>query len=123
MGYENHEVSILVTDDEAIRELNAAFRGKDEPTNVLAFPMMEGECSGINPGLLGDVAVSSETCLREAEAAGITPGERLSQLLIHAILHLVGFDHETGEKEALEMETRSLELLRLIEKNRALEAF
>lgn len=123
MGCDAHEISIVVMDDPGIRELNNNFRGIDKPTNVLSFPMQEGEFGDITPGLLGDVVISLETAENEAKQAGISTGERMSQLLIHGILHLLGFDHETGETEAEQMEDKSLELLRLIEKNTGLSAF
>ena len=118
-----HEISIVLTDDDHIRELNNRFRQIDAPTNVLAFPMQEGEFGDISPGLLGDLVISCETAKKEAETAGITLEERMSQLLVHGTLHLIGYDHETGETDAREMEDKSLELLRVIEKNPALSAF
>ncbi len=123
MGCDAHEISIVVMDDPGIRELNNNFRGIDKPTNVLSFPMQEGEFGDITPGLLGDVVISLDTAENEAKQAGISTDERMSQLLIHGILHLLGFDHETGETEAEQMEDKSLELLRLIEKNAGLSAF
>lgn len=113
----------MITDDAQVRDLNRTYRGKDAPTNVLSFPMQEGEFSDITPGLLGDVVISLDTARTEAIAAGISTNERMSQLLIHGILHLIGFDHELGENQARHMEEKSLELLRLIEKNTALTAF
>ena len=104
-------------------ELNQTHRGKTKPTNVLSFPMLEGEFSTITPGLLGDLVISVETAEREAIDAGITLDERMSQLMVHGVLHLVGFDHEQGEEEAVQMEQKSLELLRLIETNPDLDAF
>lgn len=123
MGCDNHEISIVITDDAQLRDLNRTYRGKDASTNVLSFPMQEGEFSDITPGLLGDVVISLDTAQAEAITAGISTDERMSQLLIHGILHLMGFDHELGEDQAREMEKKSLELLRLIEKNTALTAF
>jgi probable rRNA maturation factor len=102
-------------DDAQIQALNHDFRGIDQPTNVLSFPMLEGEFSDITPGLLGDVVISAQTAAREAQDAGITLEERMSQLLVHGILHLVGFDHESGEQDARQMEIKSLALLKLIE--------
>nr|WP_320194331.1 rRNA maturation RNase YbeY [uncultured Desulfobacter sp.] len=123
LGCDNHEISIVITDDVQVRDLNRSYRGKDTPTNVLSFPMQEGEFSDITPGLLGDVVISLDTARAEAQTAGISTDERMSQLLIHGILHLIGFDHELGETQAREMEEKSLELLRLIEKNLDLKAF
>ena len=123
MGCDAHEISIVIMDDPGIRELNASFRGMDKSTNVLSFPMQEGEFSDITPGLLGDVVISLDTAEQEAEQAGISLDERMSQLLIHGILHLLGFDHEVDNSEADRMEEKSLELLRMIEKNSGLPAF
>ncbi len=110
-------------DDPGIKELNATYRGKDTATNVLSFPMQEGEFSDITPGLLGDVVISVDTAAREAQEAGIVLEERMSQLLIHGILHLLGFDHELGDADADKMEEKSLELLRIVEANPGLSAF
>lgn len=101
-------------DDPDIQALNRQYRGKDSPTNVLAFSMREGDFGGVTPTLLGDVVLSLDTVAREAEAAGQTPADRLTQLLIHGILHLVGFDHETSEADADLMEEKSRELLTLV---------
>jgi probable rRNA maturation factor len=113
----------VLTDDSSIQDLNQQFRKIAKPTNVLAFPMQEGEFSDISPGLLGDLVISVETAQEEALSAGITLEERISQLLIHGTLHLMGFDHEAGENEAKKMEEKSLELIRLIETNTALDSF
>ena len=123
LGCDAHEISIVIMDDSGIEQLNKTYRRIDKPTNVLAFPMQEGEFSDITPGLLGDVVISLETALKEAGTAKISLEERLSQLLIHGILHLLGFDHETGEKDAIAMEDKSLELIRILEKNIHLTAF
>ena len=83
------DVSLLLTDDAAVRDLNARFRGKDQPTNVLSFPAPE------NPqGLLGDVALAFETCAREAHEQGKTLSAHLQHLVAHGVLHLVGYDHD-----------------------------
>jgi len=123
LGCNAHEISLLITDDTGIRQLNKTYRNLDKPTNVLSFPMQEGQFSDITPGLLGDVVVSGETARNEAQRAGITLDERLSQLLIHGILHLLGFDHEAGPANAVEMEEKSLKILRDIEANSSLSAF
>lgn len=123
MGCNAHEISIVILDDLEMAQLNKTYRGISKPTNVLAFPMQEGEFSEITPGLLGDVVISIETAEREAATAMISLEERTSQLLIHGILHLLGFDHERGDREAAAMEKKSLELLRIVEKNIDLTAF
>lgn len=123
LGCNAHELSVVITDDSEIHRLNKTYRGLDRPTNVLSFPMQEGQFSDINPGLLGDVVISCETAEKEADTAGITLPERISQLLVHGVLHLVGFDHETDSGRAEAMEKKSLEILRKIEPNRNLNAF
>ena len=85
--------------------------------------MQEGEFTSISSSLLGDIAISAEKAAEEAKEAGITVDERMSQLLIHGILHLIGYDHETGEEGADEMEIKSLELIRLIEPGKKLDIF
>lgn len=123
MGCNAHEISIVITDNDQIQQLNKTYRGIDKPTNVLAFPMQEGQFSDITPGLLGDVVISCETAQKEAETASISLDERMSQLLIHGILHLLGFDHEKGLSDAGTMEEKSLELLKIIEPDKNLNAF
>lgn len=123
MGYEGCEISLLFTDDDGIRALNSTYRGLDKPTNVLSFSMLEGELETPFTEMLGDVVISVETAETEALEAGIHTEERLSQLLVHGILHLAGFDHELTESAFQEMEDKSRELLRLIETNPDLDAF
>ena len=104
------ELSILFVDDERIQALNRDYRLKDTPTNVLSFSMREGDFAEVSPELLGDVVISVETAAAEAQKAGISLGAHMVWLLIHGILHLFGFDHETSETEAKAMETRTREL-------------
>jgi len=115
LGSPEGELSILVVDDSEIKTLNKNYLNRSGPTNVIAFPMKEGDFSEINPQLLGDVVISIETASREALQSGISTEERFAQLLVHGILHLFGFDHEKSEKDARKMEKKSNELLRLIE--------
>jgi len=77
--------------------------------------MQEGKFSNISPTLLGDVAVSIDTAVKEGKKAGISLEERLTELLVHGILHLLGYDHENNEQKAEEMERKSESLLRQIE--------
>ena len=89
---------VLLTGDAAVKELNARFRNKDKPTNVLSFPAPE------NPeGHIGDVALAFGVCPREADEQGKTLAAHLQHLVAHGVLHLVGYDHE-NEPEAEEME-------------------
>jgi probable rRNA maturation factor len=114
LGCPEAELSIVLVDDPDIQALNSQYRGKDSPTNVLAFAMRDGDFGGVTPTLLGDVVLSIDTLTREAEAAGQAPADRLTQLLIHGILHLVGFDHEASAAAADLMEEKSRELLALL---------
>ncbi len=104
------ELSLLVVDDDGIAPLNRQYLGRTGPTNVIAFPMQEGAFSELSPHLLGDVVISVETCQREAEAAGIGFEKRFTELLIHGILHLFGYDHETSlaEEERMNRKTEAL---------------
>ncbi|MGQ9455351.1 MAG: rRNA maturation RNase YbeY [Armatimonadota bacterium] len=97
---ENAEVSILLTGDEAIRELNSRYRGIDAPTDVLAFSQLEGEeFAEEGEVVLGDVVISVETAARQAMEHGHTLEDEMDILLAHGILHLLGYDHGTPEDE------------------------
>lgn len=108
------ELSLLIVDDPQIAELNQQYLNRPGPTNVIAFPMREGEFSDISPGLLGDVVISIDTAEREGEMGGISTEARFVELLVHGILHLFGFDHETDAAQALRMEEKSREILGII---------
>lgn len=95
-------------------ELNRTYLNRSGPTNVMAFPMHEGPFGDINPRLLGDVVISLDTAAREAHQAGMTTEARFTQLLVHGILHLFGFDHDKGEEEAKAMRIKEQELLELL---------
>lgn len=116
MGYPEAQLSILIVDDDQIAELNQAYLNHAGPTNVIAFPMQEGQFFDITPNLLGDVVISADTAHRESVDAGMEMVERFNQLLIHGILHLVGYDHVNSEKEAAGMEQKSNQLMELIRK-------
>ena len=92
------DLVVLLTNDAEVRDLNARYRGKDQPTNVLSFP------AGPNPhGHLGDVALALEVCQAEARAQGKPLADHLRHLVAHGVLHLVGYDHQ-AEAEAETME-------------------
>ena len=93
------ELSVLLCDDATIHELNRDYRHKDQPTDVLAFAMREGEGGGLHPDLLGDVVISMETARRQAKAGGRTIVAEVTILLAHGLLHLVGYDHQTDDEE------------------------
>ena len=114
MGYENAELSILIVDDPQITEYNRDYLDREGPTNVIAFPMQEGEFAHVTPHLLGDVVISLDTACREAGEMGIDMAERFNALLVHGILHLVGYDHEKSEAEERRMEKKSEEMISLL---------
>jgi probable rRNA maturation factor len=118
LGFPDGELSILLVDDQQIETLNIQYLNRKGPTNVIAFPMREGQFNEITPNLLGDVVISVETAKNEAHEANRSMQIRFNQLLIHGILHLVGYDHETTAKEAQRMEAKSNELLAVLEKSK-----
>jgi probable rRNA maturation factor len=100
-GCPDAELSVLIVDDAEIREINRDYLGRDKATNVISFAMQEGEGTGVQPGLLGDVVISAETAARDAAEADLPFESELYFLLLHGILHLLGYDHERGtEAEA-----------------------
>ena len=101
-----HEVSILLVDDEEISWLNSHYRNKQGPTNVLSFPFADATdpTLGTIPVYeLGDIIISVETALREANELNISFHDRLTWLITHGLLHLLGHDHERSEEEAVAM--------------------
>ncbi len=99
------ELSVLLVSDREMRRLNRAWRGRDRPTDVLSFAQGEGE--GAPPsGLLGDVVISVDTARRQAAEREVPVGHEADRLLIHGVLHLLGYDHEVSEREARRMRRR-----------------
>lgn len=98
------EVGVLICDDATIRSLNRHYRGKDAPTDVLSFPVSGAQPEG--PPYLGDVAISLETARRQAAFAGCTLERELGTLLLHALIHLCGYDHESDEGQMSSLESR-----------------
>ena len=99
----DNEVSVMFASDEEVRALNAQWRGKDAATNVLSFPMAAGEELAAAP-LLGDVVLAHGVCAREAAEKGVAIETHAAHLVVHGTLHLLGYDHETSDEEAEEME-------------------
>jgi probable rRNA maturation factor len=93
------EVSVLLTDDIQMRKLNRTYRGKDRPTDVLAFSLREGEFSSLAGELLGDLVVSVPTARRQAADARRDLLDEVTLLLAHGLLHLLGYDHDTPAKD------------------------
>ncbi|HEX2842214.1 rRNA maturation RNase YbeY [Hyphomicrobium sp.] len=104
------EACVALSDDETVRDLNARYRGKDKPTNVLSFSAPDGIVAQRLPVALGDIVLAQETVEREAVEQGIPLAHHLQHLVVHGLLHLLGFDHET-ESEAEEMEGIEIEIL------------
>ena len=114
LGSPDNELSILITDDTEIAQLNLQYRNRKGPTNVLSFPMHEGDFSEVSPEMLGDVVISAETADREGKELGFSFTQRLNFLLVHGILHLFGYDHEISEEAEMEMDQKTKELYELI---------
>lgn len=93
------EVSFVLTDDPSVHELNKVYRGKDRPTDVLAFAMQEGEFGALAGHVLGDVIVSVPTAAKQARSRRIDILDEVTMLLAHGLLHLLGWDHDTAAKE------------------------
>ena len=93
------EISLSFVDDEKIKELNKEYLGKDKPTNVISFSLQEGEYSDINPQIMGDIVISVETAQRDALFGNFTISQEIDFLIIHGILHLLGYNHENTTRE------------------------
>jgi probable rRNA maturation factor len=105
------EVSVKFTTDAEVHALNAQYRAKDKPTNVLSFPMADSEtlqallhAGGGGEALLGDIVLARGVCVSEAAGKGIAVSDHAAHLVVHGTLHLLGYDHEEGEQEAEDME-------------------
>ena len=115
LAYDEGEVSILFTDDTTISQLNKRYRGIDGPTNVLAFPMSEPGSPEDSSGMLGDIVVSLDRAVKESEDLGESLEETVYRLLIHGLLHLLGYNHERSFEEELRMNEEQTRLLGLID--------
>ena len=112
-------VSLVFTSDAEVHALNREWRGQDKATNVLSFPMLEREqllalSPDGPPELLGDIALALETCTSEAADKGISLEHHTAHLIIHGLLHLAGYDHETSPAEARTMEILEIKALALM---------
>lgn len=110
-GRDGDELSILLVDDPEMAQLNEQYRNKKGPTNVLAFAIQEGGGEYLPKELLGDIIISLDTAAREAAADGVSLHRRVTILLIHGLLHLLGLDHERSHVEAIAMAEREKKLL------------
>ena len=112
-GFKNNaEISVTFTDNEGIRKINNEFRAKDEPTDVLSFPLNDYEDSETAfCESLGDVVISLERAKEQAESFGHSFEREIAFLTVHSMLHLLGYDHVNSEEEDLEMRRRQREIL------------
>ena len=112
LGLLEAELSLLFVNDLQIQALNRRYLRRDKPTNVLAFPMRKGEFSTLHPHLLGDLVISVETAKRQSNRFGLDEMEMVILLMVHGILHLIGYEHEGTKKGAREMTLKQKELFR-----------
>lgn len=105
------EIAVRLTDDAEVHQLNSQYRGKDKPTNVLSFPMIEPDLiealtqnSDDGEVILGDIVLAHGVCAAEAEEKGFTVQQHATHLIVHGVLHLLGYDHQ-GDSEAEAMES------------------
>ena len=110
LGLQDKELSVVLVDDSQIAELNQRYRLISGPTDVLAFPLQEGDDAEFTGGMLGDIVISLETAGRQAEQAQHSLERELHILLIHGLLHLIGYDH-LEEFEAVQMRRMEEKLL------------
>jgi probable rRNA maturation factor len=105
------EISINFVNDTKIKQLNKQYLGKDKATNVLSFSLREDEYGNINPQVLGDIIISVETAQKDAVYGNLTVNQEIDFLIIHGLLHLLGYNHEnTTKKETSKMRKKEREL-------------
>jgi len=107
---ERFEIALLACDDARIAALNADFRGKPQATNVLSWPAADLAPGDAPPAELGDIAIAFDTCQREAAEQGKPFAAHVTHLLVHATLHLLGYDHQ-NDADAAQMERLEVEVL------------
>ena len=111
----NMEISITFVDNASIRQINKQYLGKDRPTNVISFPLQEGEFCDINPQMLGDIVISVDTAERDSASGNLSFDEEILFLIIHGLLHLRGYNHEnTFIADARKMKKKEKELFSLL---------
>ena len=110
LGQRQAELSLALVTDPQIHSLNRQYRKKDKPTDVLSFPLADA----VQPSLLGDVVISLDTAARQAHRRHHSLREELQILLIHGILHLLGYDHEVSRSEAIRMHRKEREIKTLL---------
>ncbi|HYA40036.1 MAG TPA: rRNA maturation RNase YbeY [Syntrophobacteraceae bacterium] len=114
LGYTEAELSILIVDDKEMARLNQQYRRIDHATDVLSFPMLEGEFGDIAPQMMGDVVICAQSAGEISKQSGTALQSVLDVLLVHGILHLLGLDHEAGPAVARQMRLKTEELLTML---------
>ena len=115
MDCADKELSISFVDDKTIKELNKNYLQRDNSTNVLSFSLQEGKFGHINPNILGDIVISAETAQRDAIISNLSLSEEIDFLIIHGLLHLLGFNHEnTTKAQTTKMQMKEKELFLIL---------
>lgn len=109
-GQEAHEIACLLTDDQSMQDINKQWRGQGKPTNVLSFPAAKMGLPEGQPQPLGDIVMAFDTIQQEAHESGKSLDHHISHLMVHGVLHLLGYDHHT-EEDAEVMESRERAIL------------
>ena len=117
LNLDNSELSILFVDNKRIKELNKNFRNKDSVTDVLSFPQNEGILNGLNINILGDVVISYPQAKKQAPDSDNSTYEEILVLIIHSILHLIGYDHMKEDEEIIMREKETDIFMELFHKN------
>ncbi len=113
-GVPDAELSILFTGDRAMRSLNRRYRGIDRTTDVLSFSQREGQFADIRSDILGDIVISVPAAVRQAQERNHSLSHEIKRLLVHGLLHLLGYDHERSPAEARKMRSKEARLFRRI---------
>jgi probable rRNA maturation factor len=119
LGYPKAELSLVFTDDEHIAELNRRYLDRDGPTNVLAFPMTDAKQPEFHTSMLGDIVISLDAAMRDAQELKESFEATVDRLLIHGLLHLLGYEHEGSAQEAQRMEEETERLLAMMARSGA----
>ena len=120
LAHDSLLVSLVLGDDAEVQTLNQQWRAKDKPTNVLSFPMLSREevlhaaANEAHAGMLGDLILAHGVCTREAADKGVPIADHAAHLIVHGLLHLAGYDHETGHGAAQTMEALETKALALM---------
>jgi probable rRNA maturation factor len=115
MDCANKELSISFVDDNTIKQLNNHYLQRNHSTNVLSFSLQEGEYGNVNPHILGDIVVSTETAQRDAAKGDLSLSEEIDFLIIHGLLHLLGFNHKnTTKAQTTKMQMKERELFGIL---------